>query len=60
MKKRRQESVVSVAADPGNLENRKKAGREARGAQSLRENYTVRKNVFPLLCLISGFQNKYD
>ena len=34
-KKRRQESIGSVATDPGNLENSKEAGREAQGMCNL-------------------------
>ena len=57
-KKRRQERVGSVAADPDNLENSKKAGREAQSTQSLFKNCTGRKNVPPLSRLIRGFGNK--
>ena len=40
-KKRKQESVSSVAADPDNLqENSKEAGREMQGTQGLRNNCT--------------------
>ena len=42
-KKRSQESVGSVDFDPEGLTNRKEAGREADGAQSLRNNSTVER-----------------
>ena len=35
-KKRRQEIIGSVAADPDNLENSKKTGREAQGTQEIK------------------------
>ena len=44
-KKRRQESVGSVAADPDNIEN---CTREARGTQGLSKNCTSRESVSPL------------
>ena len=53
-KKRRQESIESVHVDQEDLENRKKAGRKAQGAQSLRKN--CRES---LSRLIRSFRNKY-
>ena len=58
-KKRRQEKVGSVAADPDNLENSKKAERDAQGSQGLSKNCTSRESVFPLPRLIRGIRNKY-
>ena len=58
-KKRRQKRVGSVAANPDNLENSKKAGREAQGTQGLSKNCISRESVSPLSRLIRGFRNKY-
>ena len=58
-KKRRQERVGSVAADPDNLENSKKAGRDAKGTQGISKNCTSRESVFPLSRLIRVFRNKH-
>ena len=58
-KKRGQDRVRSVAADPENLENSKEAGREAQGTQGLSKNSTSREGVSPLSRLIRGFPNKY-
>ena len=57
--KRRQKSIGSVAADPDNLENRKKAERQAQGTQSLSKNCTGRKSASPLSRLVRGFHYKY-
>ena len=59
IKKPRQEGVGSVAADPDNLENSKKAGREARGTQGLGKNYLSTESVPPLSRLIRGVRNEY-
>ena len=59
-KKRRQERVGSVAADPDNLESSKKAGREAQGTQGLSKTCTSRGSVSPLSRMIRGSRNKYD
>ena len=50
-KRRRQERVMSVAANPDNLEN----------SQGLSKNYYCksRERVSPLSRLIRGFRNKY-
>ena len=56
--KRRQESVGSVATDPGTLENSKEAVREAQGAQGSSKNCTSRDNVSFLLRLIRGLHKK--
>ena len=60
-KRRRQESVGSVPANPDNLENSKKAEREAKGTRGLMKskNCTSRDNVSPLSRLIRSFRNKY-
>ena len=59
-KKRRQERVGSVAANPDdNLENRKEAGGRSQGPQGLSKNCTSRESVSPLPRLIRGFRNKY-
>ena len=55
-KKRRQERVDSVAANPDNLENRKGAGGEAQGTQSLSKNCITRGSVSSLSRLIRGFE----
>ena len=44
-KKRSQESVGSVAADPNNLENSKEAEREPQGTQGLRKNCICKECV---------------
>ena len=59
IKKRRQESIGSVAADPDNLENSKEAGRESNGSQGLSKNCISRECVSPLSHLIRCFGNKY-
>ena len=58
-KRRRQESVGSLAADPDKQESSRKAGREAQGTQGLSKNRTSRESVSPLSRLIRGFCNKY-
>ena len=58
-KKRRQEMVGSVAADPDNLKNSKDAGGEAQGTQGLSKNLKSRESVFLLSDLIIAFRNKY-
>ena len=58
-KKRRQERVGSVAANPDNLDNIKEAEGEAQGTQSLGENCASRGSVSPLSRLIRGFRNKH-
>ena len=58
-KKRRQESVVSVAAYPDNLENSKEAGREEHATQGHSDNCLSRGGVSPLNRLIKSFRKKY-
>ena len=58
-KKSRKERVVSVAANPDNLESNKEAGGGAQGTQGSSKNCTSRKRVSPLSRLIRGFRNKY-
>ena len=59
-KKRRQESVGSVAAFPDNLENSKEAGREEHATQGQRvDNYSSRESVSALKRRIKRFRNKY-
>ena len=58
-KKRRQERVGSVAADPDNLENSKGAGGGTQGTQGLSKNCRRRENVSPMSCLIRSVRNKY-
>ena len=58
-KKRKQESVGSVAADPDVHENSKDAERKAQGTEGLRNNCTRRESVSPFSRLIRGFRNKY-
>ena len=59
-KKRRQERVGSVVADPDNLYSSEKAGRGAQGTQGLGKNCTPRKKSMPPWSrLIRGFHNKY-
>ena len=54
-KKRRQERVGSVAADPDSLlENRKEEGGETKGTQGSSKGCTSRESVFPLSRLIRG------
>ena len=55
-RKRKHESVGSVAADPDYLENINEAGREAQGTQGLRNNCT---NVESLPFVFRGFCSKY-
>ena len=55
MKKCRQESVGSVAADPDNLDNSMEAGREAQGTQGLSKNCSSKESVYPSLRLNRGF-----
>ena len=43
-KKRRQQRVRSVAANPDNLENSKETGGEAQGTQGLSKNCTSRES----------------
>ena len=59
-KKRRQERVGSVAANPDNLENSKEARGEAQGTQGLSKNCTRRECVSPLSRRIRGFRKKYS
>ena len=59
MKKRRQQRVDSVDANPDNLENSKEAGGEAQGTQGLSKKCTSRERVSPLSRLIRDFRNKY-
>ena len=59
-KKRRQERVDSVAANPNNLENSKEAGGEALGIQGLSKNCRSIESVPCLSRLIRSFRNKYD
>ena len=58
-KKRRQESVTSVAPNSDSLKNSKGARGEAQGTQSLSKNCISRESVSPLLRLIRDFRNKY-
>ena len=59
-KKRDQESIGSVAADPDNLESSKEAGRKTQDTQGLSKNYIIsRESVSPLVRLIKGFRRKY-
>ena len=58
-KKRRQERVGPVAANPDNLENSKETGREGQGTQGLSKNCTSRESMSPLSRLIRGSRNKY-
>ena len=59
-KKRRQENVGSVAADPDNLENNKESGGSTRhSGQVLSKNCTSRESVSPLSRLIKGFRDKH-
>ena len=51
---RRQERVGSVAADLGNLDSIKKAGREAQGTQGLSKNYASRECI-PFIALDQRF-----
>ena len=55
----RKERVVSVAANPDNIESNKEAGGGAQGAQGSSRNCTSRESVSPLSRLIRGFRNKY-
>ena len=55
-KARGQESVGSVGAGRGYLENSNEAESEAQGAQGLNKN--CRESMSPLSCLIRGFHNK--
>ena len=49
-KKRRQESVGSVAVNPDNLENRKEAGGGAQKKRGFSKNCTVQvERVYPLV-----------
>ena len=59
-KKRRQEWVGSVAANPDNIENSKETRGEAQGPKGLSKNCTSRESVSPLYRLIRGFRNKYQ
>ena len=58
-KKCRKERVSPVVANPGNLENNKKARGGAQGTQGLNKNCTSRESVPPLSRLTRGFRNKY-
>ena len=58
-KKCRKERVVSVAANPDNLESNKEAGGGAQGAQGSSKICTSRESVSPLPRLMRGFRNKY-
>ena len=59
-KKRRQESVGSVAANPDNLENSKEVGGKHKVPRAQVRTVQVEK-VCPLLwCLIRGFRNEYN
>ena len=60
IKKRRQERVGSVAVESDNLENTKKAGREAQCTQGLSMDRTSRESVSPLSRLIRTLRNKYN
>ena len=44
-KKRRQECIGSVAADPDTIENSKEAGKKGQGTQAFRKNCTSRECV---------------
>ena len=56
-KKRGQERVGSVTAEPHNLVNSKEAGGRAQGTQDLSKKCTSRESESPLSRLISGFRN---
>ena len=54
-RKRRQERVGFVTADPDNLGNAKEAEEEAQGTQGLNKKYSSRETMSPLPRLIRGF-----
>ena len=58
-KKSRQERIGSVAANPGNIENRKEAGGGPQDTQGSRKNCTSRESVPRLSRLIRRVRNKY-
>ena len=60
-KKRRNERVGPVAANPDNLESNKEAGGGAQVTPDSNKNCTSRESVPPLsrLIIIRGFRNKY-
>ena len=55
----RGESVGSVGADRGYLDDNKEEEREAQGAEGLNKNCTTRESMPPLSRLIRDFRNKY-
>ena len=58
-KKRIQERVRSVAADPYNSENSKEEGGEHKLLRARVKNCTSRESVSPLSRSVRGFRNRY-